>query len=64
MSYADRLGVPFTAFLGEDEIVQGKVSLKDMASGEQRLLAAEEAAGVVLAILEAGRNAPPIREKA
>ncbi len=35
MNYADRLGVPFVAFLGEDEIAKEEVSLKDMASGEQ-----------------------------
>lgn len=35
MSYADRLGVPYVALLGEDEIADGLVSLKDMASGEQ-----------------------------
>ena len=63
MGYADKLGIPFAAFLGEDEIAQGKVSLKDMASGEQRLLDADEAAQAVLAALEAGRSAPPVREK-
>ena len=63
MSYADKLGVPFAAFLGEDEIAQGKVSLKDMHSGEQKLLDADQAAQAVLAALEEGRNAPPIREK-
>ena len=62
MAYADRLGVPFAAFLGEDEIAQGKVSLKDMRSGEQKLLPAGEAASAVLAALEAGRDAAPIRE--
>lgn len=35
MNYADRLGVPFVAFLGEDEVHSGVVSLKDMVSGEQ-----------------------------
>ena len=63
MSYADKLGVPFAAFLGEDEISQGKVSLKDMASGEQKLLDMDQAAQAVLEALEAGRNAAPIREK-
>lgn len=63
MAYADKLGVPFAAFLGEDEIKQSKVSLKDMGSGEQRLLDAGEAAEAVLAALEAGQNAAPIREK-
>ena len=63
MSYADKLGVPFAAFLGEDEINQGKVSLKDMASGEQKLLDMDQAAHAVLEALEAGQNAAPIREK-
>ncbi len=63
MSYADKLGVPFAAFLGEDEIRQGKVSLKDMGSGEQKLLDLDQAADAVLEALAAGRNAPPIREK-
>ena len=35
MNYADKLGVPFVAFLGEDEVQGGVVSLKDMTSGEQ-----------------------------
>ncbi|MCI8761858.1 MAG: histidine--tRNA ligase, partial [Oscillospiraceae bacterium] len=62
MSYADKLKIPFAAFLGDDEIAQGKVSLKDMTTGEQRLLAADAAAEAVLAALEAGRSAPPIKE--
>ena len=62
MSYADKLRVPFAAFLGEDEINQGKVSLKDMASGEQKLLDMDQAAQAVLEALEAGRSAAPIRE--
>ena len=62
MTYADRLGVPYAAFLGEDEIAQGKVSLKNMASGEQKLLDMDQAAQSVLEALEAGRNAAPIRE--
>ena len=62
MSYADKLGVPYILLLGEDEITQGKVSLKDMATGEQRLLDMDGAAQAVLAGLEPGRDAPPIRE--
>ena len=62
MSYADKLGVPFAALLGEDEIAQGKVSLKNMATGEQRLLDPDAAAKAVLDVLEEGRNAAPIRE--
>jgi len=35
MSYADKIGVPFVALLGEDEIAQDKLTIKDMRSGEQ-----------------------------
>ena len=38
MSYADKLAVPFAAFLGEDEVKEGVVSCKDMVSGEQTKL--------------------------
>ena len=48
MTYADRLGVPFVAILGEDEIAQGKLSLKDMNSGEQILASPDEAAEKIL----------------
>jgi histidyl-tRNA synthetase len=35
MAYADRLGVPYVAFLGEDEIKAGQLSIKDMRTGQQ-----------------------------
>ncbi len=62
MTYADRLGVPYSAFLGEDEISQGKVSLKNMTSGEQRLLPVDEAVAAVLKALETNERTAPIRE--
>ena len=62
MSYADKLGVPYILLLGEDEITQGKVSLKNMATGEQKLLGVDEAAEAVLAALKAVRDAAPIKE--
>ena len=47
MSYADKLGIPFVAFLGEDEAAQNKISLKNMQTGEQQLLTLTEAANVI-----------------
>ena len=44
MSYADKLGVPYAVLLGEDEIAQGKCSVKDMRTGEQWTLTPAEAA--------------------
>ena len=63
MAYANKLAVPFAVLLGEDEIAQGKCSVKDMATGEQRLLTAEEAAGWILEKLRQAQNLPMILEK-
>jgi histidyl-tRNA synthetase len=35
MNYADRKGIPFVILAGEEEIRTGKVTLKNMSSGEQ-----------------------------
>ena len=47
MSYADKIGVPYAVLLGEDEIAAGKCSVKDMRSGEQVTVTAEEAAAII-----------------
>ena len=44
MSYADKIGVPYVAFVGEDEIAEGVLSVKDMQTGEQRKLSVADAA--------------------
>ena len=38
ISYADKLGIPYVVFLGEDEINSGVVACKDMKTGEQTKL--------------------------
>ncbi len=43
MSYANAKKIPFVALVGENEMAEKKVTLKNMASGEQQLLAVEEA---------------------
>ena len=43
MNYADKLGVPFVLFLGEDEIAEGMVSCKNMATGAQTKLPVSDA---------------------
>lgn len=40
ISYADKLGIPYVIFLGEDEINAGIVACKDMSTGEQTKLEA------------------------
>lgn len=42
MSYANAKNIPFVALAGENEIAAGKVTLKDMATGEQKLVNTEE----------------------
>ena len=49
MSYADKLRVPFVILLGEDELSQGKCAVKNMVTGAQVLLTAEDAAAHILA---------------
>ena len=62
MSYADKIGVPYAIFLGEDELNQGKCSVKDMRTGEQKLMTPEEAAAYILeGVCE--KNIPIILEK-
>ena len=62
MSYADKLGVPFVIFLGEDEISAGEVKWKDLSSGEQHSAPQAEAIAAISQAL-AGRNqGKPIRD--
>ncbi len=49
MAYADRIGVPFAVLVGEDEIREGVLSVKDMRSGEQVKLSPAEAAAHISA---------------
>lgn len=59
MNYADKIGVPYVAFVGEDEIAESVLSVKDMVTGEQQKLTANDAAALVKAAL-AERNMRPI----
>ncbi len=62
MAYADKVGVPYAVLLGEDEIAQGKCSVKDMTTGAQQILTPEEAAAAIKEGL-ATMNGPVILEK-
>ena len=64
MSYADKLGIPYVAFLGEEEIAQGVVKIKDMATGEQQALSPAAAAQTIAAAMAQLAQGKPIREKA
>ncbi|MCI6568768.1 MAG: histidine--tRNA ligase, partial [Dysosmobacter sp.] len=43
MNYADKLGIPYVLFLGEDEIAAGMVSCKNMTTGAQVKLPVDDA---------------------
>ena len=42
MGYADTKKIPFVAIVGETEMAEGKINLKNMITGEQSLLSLEE----------------------
>ncbi len=51
LDYAGRLGVPYVVLVGRKDLEAGKVTLRDMKSGEQKSLRKEEVAGEILKIL-------------
>ncbi len=61
MAYADKLRVPFVAFLGEDEAANGSVSLKDMDTGEQVSVPLSEAPARVAQALKSRPAVRPIK---
>ena len=42
LQYANSLGIPYALFVGEEELKQKKVKLKDMKSGKETLMTAQE----------------------
>ena len=47
MSYANNKAIPFVAIVGENEMNEGKVMLKNMETGEQNLVSADELIAIV-----------------
>ena len=47
MSYANAKAIQFVAIVGENEMAEGKVTLKNMMTGEQSLVTADELVSVV-----------------
>ena len=62
MSYADKIGVPFAVFIGEDEVKEGLLSVKDMQTGEQVKLSPDEAAKRISARVAEKNAGSVIRE--
>ena len=63
MSYADKLGVPYVVFLGDDEIAGNVVACKDMTSGEQTTLPFEETLALIQTGLAKRKEGAVILEK-
>ena len=63
MNYADKIGVPYVVFLGEEEVAAGVVACKDMVSGEQTKLDFSATLERIQQGLAARGAGVPIREK-
>ena len=63
MQYADKLGVPYVIFLGEDEIARGECSVKELRTGEQVSLPVDGAIAHIRAGIAALASGSVIIEK-
>ncbi len=48
IGYADKLGIPYVIFLGEDEIAAGTATVKELSTGEQVTLPIKEVAAYMM----------------
>ena len=63
MSYCAKLGIPFAVLLGEDEIAENKLSVKNFETGEQVTVSAEEAIALIQGVLAEKNRGTVILEK-
>jgi histidyl-tRNA synthetase len=63
LTYADKLGVPFAALMGEDELAAGMVTVRDMRTGEQTTASPAMLTEGIREKIAAMRALPPIRER-
>ena len=63
IGYADKMGIPFVLFLGEDEIAAGNVTCKDMTTGVQKTAPLCEILPELQAALAEKNGGPVILEK-
>ena len=62
MSYADKIQVPFAVLIGEDEVNEGVLSVKDMRTGEQVKLSPADAAKHIAAKVAEMNSGAVIKE--
>ena len=51
LDYAGKLGVPYVVLIGKRDLAEGRVTVRDMESGEQRVVEKERVVEEVLALL-------------
>ncbi|NJE05580.1 histidine--tRNA ligase [Thermococcus sp. M36] len=51
LDYAGRLGVPYVVLVGKKDLAEGKVTIRDMESGEQRTMEKEKVVEVLAGML-------------
>ena len=62
MSYADKLGIPYVILIGEDEIAENVVAVKNMQSGNQEKLSCSDAAARIRKDMDERAKAAVIKE--
>lgn len=62
MSYADKLGIPYVVLIGEDEIAENVVAVKNMATGKQDKLSFADAAALIKNDMDEKSRAAVIKE--
>ena len=62
MSYADKLGIPYVILIGEDEIAENIVAVKNMQSGNQEKLSFSDAAALIKKDMDERARAAVIKE--
>lgn len=62
ITYADKLHIPYVIFLGEDEIASGNITVKKLATGEQKTFSPEELIKALKEVMTAKAALPPICE--
>ena len=62
MSYADKLKVPYVVLVGEDEVKEGVLSVKDMDSGVQVKSSPAGAAALIREGVEKRNSCAVIKE--
>lgn len=62
MSYADKLSIPYVILIGEDEIAENVVAVKNMTTGEQTKLGFADAASLIKKDMDDRARAAVIKE--